>query len=461
LSIFIIIAYLLVPVIAIAYAYYETVVQNKINLRLLKESSGPEHGYVHAEIERLKQQLRFYEEKTDRSTKSELIEENGILYTSKSPMNRLMHRADEVAKSDLNVLITGPTGTGKELMARHIHLKSSRADKPFIIVHCGALTDTLIESELFGHVKGAFTGASQDKTGRFKLADGGSIFLDEIAETSPAFQVKLLRVIQEGTFEAVGSNETIHVDLRIVAATHRHIKEAVNENKFRDDLYYRLAGYELRLPPLTERTMDIRPLFLSILNQIDRHEEIQLSDALFEWLDKQSWPGNIRQLKMLSERAIVNAKSSNRSHLLPADFELSDSSEDSSTDQTGQLVLSQLRKHQFKHRAISLTAQDLNMHRVTVTEYLRGTIIKQFIRSNYSRDDLLKQIAAGTILDNYEQFEKRILGYLETMLSHIKTAIADKLTVEEIRKRYFTNLPNSFMTDLSNLVNYSKERSSL
>ncbi len=214
----------------------------------------------------------------------------------------------DIAKTNSTVLIRGESGVGKELIANAIHYNSDRVKKPFVKVNCAVLAENLLESELFGHVKGAFTGAIRDKMGRFELANGGTIFLDEIGDISPNMQLKLLRVLQEGEFERVGGTETIKVDVRIIAATNRNLEEMMKNGKFRHDLYYRLNVIPLEVPPLRERKDDIPLLithFLTKFNQqFNKNIEIIEDDAL-QALQNYSWPGNIRELENLIERAVV------------------------------------------------------------------------------------------------------------------------------------------------------------
>jgi len=219
----------------------------------------------------------------------------------------LIHR---VARSDSTVLITGETGTGKELVAQTIHFKSPRADHPFIACNCAALHENLLESELFGHERGAFTGAVTTRRGRFEMADGGTIFLDEIGETSREFQANLLRVLQEGEFERVGGARKIKVNVRVIASTNRDIKEEVASGRFREDLYYRLRVVPIVLPPLRERKDDILPLAYYFLDKFGTRYEQTLtgiSDDGREWLLRQEWKGNVRELEHTIERAAVLA----------------------------------------------------------------------------------------------------------------------------------------------------------
>ena len=223
-------------------------------------------------------------------------------------LNRVKDLIAKAAPSRANVLITGESGVGKELVAKSIHEQSPRKDKPFVIVHCAALSDTLLESELFGYEKGAFTGADSQHKGRFEIADGGTIFLDEIGEINQATQVKLLRVIQERTFERVGGNQPITVDVRIVAATNRNLDEEVKNGKFREDLFYRLNVVRIPLPPLRERKDDIPLLLHTFLREFNIENKKNITgfdNRAKAAILKYSWPGNIRELKNCVESAVV------------------------------------------------------------------------------------------------------------------------------------------------------------
>jgi two-component system response regulator AtoC len=224
------------------------------------------------------------------------------------------------ALSGSSVLIIGESGTGKELVARAIHENSPRKARRFLAINCGALTDTLLESELFGHAKGAFTGAVNEKKGLLEEANGGTLFLDEIGDVSPALQVKMLRFLQEGEFKPVGSNENRHSDLRIIAATHRNLDEMIKAGKFREDLFYRLKVIEIQLPPLRDRLEDLPELvnhFLARYSEGSGKRISHVSPEATELLAKHSWPGNIRELEHSIERAIAMSKSS---VLFPEDF---------------------------------------------------------------------------------------------------------------------------------------------
>jgi two-component system response regulator AtoC len=239
------------------------------------------------------------------------LEEGGIV-GSGIAMKKLMSKLKRAARSTSTVLVHGESGTGKELVARQLHRSSPRAEGPYVKVHCGALPDNLLESELFGYEKGAFTGAEARKPGRFELAEGGTLFLDEIGEISPAVQVKLLRVLQEREYERLGGVETLTADVRFVAATHRDLKALVKEGKFREDLYYRLNVVRLEVPPLRARPEDIPALvarFAKTSAESNGLAEPKISSDAVRRLQGYSWPGNVRQLQHIIERLVVMASS--------------------------------------------------------------------------------------------------------------------------------------------------------
>jgi transcriptional regulator with PAS, ATPase and Fis domain len=216
----------------------------------------------------------------------------------------------QVARSNASVLLLGETGTGKELIAKAIHQLSLRGSGPFVRVNCGALTESLLESELFGHVRGSFTGAIANRTGRFEAAHTGTIFLDEINSTTPKLQVKLLRVLQEREFERVGDTATIRVDVRVIAASNRDLQELVDKDEFREDLYYRLNVVPIHLPPLRQRREDIPELvghFLNIYNEENERYVVHIEKKSLEALQEYHWPGNVRELQNVIERAVVMA----------------------------------------------------------------------------------------------------------------------------------------------------------
>jgi DNA-binding NtrC family response regulator len=259
-------------------------------------------------VERCLEQAKLLEE-TGRLRKqlSERYSFDNIV--GRSPeMQQLFKTVSQVAPTKATVLITGESGTGKELVAAALHHNSERAEKPFIKLHCAALADNLLESELFGHERGAFTGADRRRIGRFEQAHGGTLFLDEIGEVSPATQVKLLRVLQNQEFERVGGNQPVQVDVRLIAATNRDLKAQVKAGTFREDLYYRLNVINLHLPPLRERIGDAPTLAIHFLEKYnaENHKSIRgFDDEAMAIVRRHSWPGNVRELENVVERAVV------------------------------------------------------------------------------------------------------------------------------------------------------------
>jgi DNA-binding NtrC family response regulator len=228
-----------------------------------------------------------------------------------SALRNVIQCVQKVAATDATVLITGESGTGKELFAKAIFANSNRQNMPFVSINCGAMVDTLLESELFGHVKGSFTDASSDKKGLFQVADGGTIFLDEIGLTSKSFQMKLLRVLQEREIRRVGDTRDIKVDVRIIAATNENLEEKVKNNSFREDLYYRLSVFPILLPPLRKRTGDIPLLIKYFLDKSSTKlgKTFRPDKEFVDILSKYNWPGNIRELENIIERSVLLAES--------------------------------------------------------------------------------------------------------------------------------------------------------
>jgi len=261
---------------------------------LLQLKRISEHRALRAELEQARVQL------SGRKREEALV--------GQSPAMRRVHNlVDMVASSDAPVLVTGESGTGKELVARMLHDRNARRAKPFVVVNCGALTETLIEAELFGHERGAFTGAVKKREGRFKAADGGTIFLDEIAELPLSAQAKLLRVLQEGSFEPLGTNTTVRVDVRVISATHRNLKERIAEGAFREDLYYRVNVIEIPLPPMRDRLGDLSLLvqyFLQRFTPTGRPLPA-VTPAAWAALSQYNYPGNVRELSHALEHAVV------------------------------------------------------------------------------------------------------------------------------------------------------------
>jgi len=239
--------------------------------------------------------------------------EPSLLVGDGEAMRKVAQLVDEIARSDITVLIEGESGTGKEIVARSIHLKSARSDQPFISVNCAALPEQLLEAELFGHVKGAFTGAVADKPGRFQLADGGTLFLDEIGDLSAKGQGDLLRVLEDGTFRTVGGTKLIRVNVRVVAATNKKLQEAVAAGNFREDVFYRLQIVPIVIPPLRDRAEDIPLLieaFLEHFTAKHKRRRKKLSTEAMRFCQRCPWPGNVRQLRNLIERLVLTCHDS-------------------------------------------------------------------------------------------------------------------------------------------------------
>jgi len=229
-------------------------------------------------------------------------------------MVEILKTVADVADTDSTVLIEGESGTGKELLARAIHFNSGRSKKPFVTINCAAIPETLLESELFGYERGAFTGATQRKPGKFEVAKGGTVFLDEIGEMSPLLQVKILRFLQSHEFEPLGSNKVKRADIRIIAATNKDLLARVKENKFREDLFYRINVINLKLPPLRERRLDIAPLAMSFATKYSDKANKKIAGIdpeAMNVLNRYDFPGNVRELENVIERAVILAKSDN------------------------------------------------------------------------------------------------------------------------------------------------------
>ena len=259
------------------------------------------------EIERLKEQLQADYSYLQEEIK--LTHDFEHIIGNSNELKYVLHKVEQVAPSNTTVLILGETGTGKELIARAIHSSSPRRHRPLIKVDCASLSPTLIESELFGHEKGAFTGAQSRKIGRFELAHGSTLFLDEIGELPLELQTKLLRVVQEGEFERLGSSQTLKIEARIIAATNRDLEEEVRKGRFREDLWYRLHVFPITVPPLRQRREDIPLLVQNFVNRFSRKmgkEITKIPQQVLETLQQYSWPGNIRELENVIERALID-----------------------------------------------------------------------------------------------------------------------------------------------------------
>jgi two-component system, NtrC family, nitrogen regulation response regulator NtrX len=255
----------------------------------------------------------------------ELVGDAPRMIGASPAFRRVLEQATQVARSDARVLLTGESGSGKELLAAHMHRHSPFASGPFVKVNCAAIPVDLLESELFGHEKGAFTGATTSRRGKFELADGGTIFLDEVRDLHEASQAKLLRVLQEGEFQRVGGEQTRHVIVRVISATNQDLAALVAEKKFREDLYYRLSVVPIRVPPLRERPGDIRPLAEYFVDEFCRRNNFKpkrIDDSVFEALAAYRWPGNIRELRNVVERMAILAPDPIAADAVPVEIRL-------------------------------------------------------------------------------------------------------------------------------------------
>ncbi len=328
------------------------------------------------------EKLALEEENARLRSEIDRLESMGEIIGKSQEMKHVFNKIEKVGPSDVTVLIQGESGSGKELVAKEIHKKSSRKNIPMIIMNCAALPETLIESELFGHEKGAFTGAAERRLGKFELADKGTIFLDEIGDMSPNTQAKVLRVLQEQSFERLGGTETLCVDVRLISATHKNLLKEIKEGNFREDLYYRLKVVEILLPPLRNRREDIIILvgkFIQYFSGKHKKNVKSISNEAVKIFTKYSWPGNVRELQNAIESAVVMA---NAETLEISDFPEEISNSDSNRSFNYNLPFRDAKKivveafeRDFVSRKlaensgnVSKTAEALGMHRQSVSE---------------------------------------------------------------------------------------------
>ncbi|MDA8170746.1 MAG: sigma-54 dependent transcriptional regulator [Nitrospiraceae bacterium] len=269
------------------------------------------HRLLMAVVEKAREKQSLFVEKVELERKVRERFNFGNIVGRSKPMQHVIEIVGSVAPKNVNILLAGETGTGKEMIANAIHYNSPRSSKPFIKVNCAAFNEGVLESELFGHEKGSFTGAISKRLGRFELANGGTIFLDEIGDVPPQTQIKLLRVLQEKEFERVGGNETIKVDVRVIAATNQDLKKLIDSGKFREDLYYRLNVVRLELPPLRERKEDIALLVSYFINKLNEEKDYRIKGITKETMQlllAYRWPGNVRELENALESAMALAE---------------------------------------------------------------------------------------------------------------------------------------------------------
>ena len=398
------------------------------------------------EIRRYKADIRLLSSKADdlveyvpeiRGAGTFMAEFEGLVFERNGKMKPVIEFVSKIAPSDAPVLILGESGTGKELVARAIHKRSTRSEKPCIAVNCGALAENLLESELFGHERGAFTGAVKDKSGRFELADGGTIFLDEIGEVSEGFQLKLLRVLQEGELERVGGTKTLKVNVRVVAATNKDLKEEVQLHRFREDLYYRLNVLTVAIPPVRERTEDIPILVDHFLKR--EGGTMRISKNVMDVLQSYPWPGNVRELESTIKRSVLLAGAEKRTMITVKDLteEIMAAAENAVAVQIQ--ILESLREKGFSRSSISETGDELGgLNRGTVAEYLRGECLKSFSEHLFDLEQTVLHISLSTDRDVNDRVRKKLLDYL----GNISEAISKDQPWESARKGLKPKLKN-------------------
>jgi DNA-binding NtrC family response regulator/CHASE2 domain-containing sensor protein len=368
----------------------------------------------------------------------------GIVHASGGKMKDIVSFVQKIAGSNAPVLVLGESGTGKELVARAIHARSGRAGKAFVAVNCGALTESLLESELFGHEKGAFTGAVKERLGRFELAHGGTIFLDEIGETSENFQVKLLRVLQEGELERVGGTGTLKVDVRVIAASNKNLKEEVRSGRFREDLYYRLNVLTVMLPTLGERQADIPFLVQHFL--VAQGGGLQLSRSVVEALEKHPWPGNIRELESTITRAVLLAKADGRGLISLKDLPEDIASAGAGAVPLEEQVLEHLRAKGFSRSSVSETAEELGgLNRGTVAEYFRGEGLKTFTEHRFDVEEAIRALSGSADPDVNARVRKKLLEYLSNLVEAVDRARTWEECLPALRPK-MKNLPQRYHT---------------
>jgi transcriptional regulator with GAF, ATPase, and Fis domain/CHASE2 domain-containing sensor protein len=419
--------------------------------------SGEVSSLLSNRIELLKNDIDKLKGNEEDRTNAEFITDNdikefyGIVYKSVS-MEKVIGLIRKAAPTDATVLITGESGTGKELAAKAIHQLSKRKDKNFVTVNCSAITESLLESEMFGYVRGAFTGAVSDKQGRFELADGGTIFLDEIGETSENFQVKMLRVLQSGEIEKVGSTKSESVNVRVVAATNKNLAELVKAKKFREDLFYRLNVITIELPPLRERKEDINALAKSFLKAAS--EEIQISKAALEALNDYNWNGNVRELESVIKRAIIFAGSEKRKMIQLSDLpkELVKETTLSFED----IVIDSLRSKKFSHSSISETAKELgNINRTVIAENLRGVALRTMVENDFDLEKSVLLITGSQEQDTNSKLRTKIQTFIKNIekdLKHLNTNDFDE--VKKHLSAKYKNLPVKFHFSLDEVIKW-------
>ena len=404
------------------------------------------------EISQLKSQAQDLQkvESFELIPQDEKIIVDGIVYSSKGPMNKVISMVKTVANSDATVLLLGESGTGKELIAQALHKWSRRREHAFVAVNCGALTETLLESELFGHEKGAFTGALREREGRFDLANKGTIFLDEIGDTSEAFQVKLLRVLQDGTFERVGGNQMRKIDVRIIAATNKDLYRAVKEKKFREDLFYRLNVISIEIPPLRERNEDL-PLLVDYFMNME-NPGMHCSASVMEIFRNYHWRGNVRELHSVIKRASLLAQADGRTMLRVKDLPPALTTRHGISEDLEDQIISTLREKKFSRSAISETAEIVGgLNRGTVAEYFRGYCFKILCESNMDIKSAIEKIAASGDTDAVLKVERKLNEYISNAAEFVDKSLGLEEVILRSKPKY-KNLPQRYHIYLDRII---------
>jgi transcriptional regulator with GAF, ATPase, and Fis domain/CHASE2 domain-containing sensor protein len=417
------------------------------NLQKEIKASGRESSQLMEKVNSLQSDIKKLKGSEDDRSEAEIkiggrVESfQGIIYSSSS-IAQVVELIKKAAPTDTTILVTGESGTGKELVAKAIHLLSKRKDKNFISVNCAALQDSLLESELFGHERGAFTGAVADRQGRFELADNGTIFLDEIGETSENFQAKMLRVLQSGEIEKVGSTKAYKVDVRVVAATNKNLIELVKKKMFREDLFYRLNVINIELPPLRERREDINVLAKSFIES--EAADMQISIAALQALNDYHWKGNVRELESVIKRAVIFANSEKRNMIRLTDFPKEIVKETSYNFED--IVLESLRGKKFSRSSIIETAKELgNINRTMISENLRGVVLKSLVESQFNIEKAIMIISGTEDTDTNERVRSKIQTFLGNIENDLrKTEVNDFETFKKQFSSKYKNLPVKF-----------------
>ncbi|VAX26780.1 Nitrogen regulation protein NR(I) [hydrothermal vent metagenome] len=427
---------------------------SELEAEAAKSSEPPKH--LIQQVETLKEQVQLLRKSQKENEtvfqfddSAEVNNFLGMVYCS-SAMQKMVDMINRVAPTDASILIIGESGSGKELIANAIHKMSKRKDENYVAFNCAAIPESLLESELFGHVKGAFTDASTDKIGRFEAADKGTIFLDEIGETSENFQTKLLRVLQTGELQKVGSSETKHVDIRVIAATNKNLLELVKEKQFREDLYYRLNVITLEVPPLRERPEDI-PVIAEYFAQRE-NPELKISKAVMKILLQNEWTGNVRELESTIKRAAIFAQTDNRNIIKIVDLP----SELAHLDKSNleQMILDSLREKEFSHSAINETAKELgNISRTIISENFRGIFFQNYVQTNFDLEQSCRNIVDFDNEEVMERVRKKGKTYLKNLEADIENA--GDISFDELKSKFsskYKNLPQKYHVYLDEVI---------